>query len=117
MVAAIRKRMFPVGVGERERAADAGVVFGGDLLRDGDPAAFARARRLRRAALPATIWPRSTLARAAGWTCDHPDAAAAEVEEAAMEGAARRATPGSRAIAAASSPGRKGLTAWLSPGS
>ena len=57
----------PVGVGSVERVADAGVVFCGDLLRDGDPAAFGRGARPRCAALPATIWlRRSPAARAPG---------------------------------------------------
>ena len=44
VVAAIRKRAGPLGRRQRQRAADADVVFFGDLLGDGDPAAFAEPR-------------------------------------------------------------------------
>ena len=78
VVAAIRKRSAARRRCERERAADAGVVFACDLLRDGDPAAFGEPA-VGRGLVAGDELRAQHFARAAGRPRDHPDAAAAEL--------------------------------------
>ncbi len=71
---------------QRDRRADARVQFGGDLLRERDPA------RLREPPLSFTGYASATeplpgehMVSAAGWPCDHPDTSRPERHEAPLE--------------------------------
>ena len=98
VVAATRRRTGPVGVGERERLADADVVFASRSGRDTDDPATARcSARGRQLEAPVHDLARRHASRSAGGRGDHPHAPVAEVEEAALEGAHRASRRGTAA--------------------